>query len=210
MTKTKKYIKKNNKTHNKIHNKKHNVRTKSRCIRGGSITNPNIQPITLTISYPPQLNIINHKQDLTNYKQLYVKPPVVKINNVDPNSKKIYLISMTDPDVPNGIENKNKFDNNNTISRTWTHWVFTCDANNKILDTYVFYNPPSPPQGTHRYVFDIYDVTNINLNKLEFHSESINSPVNRNTYYDNYLKKLKNIKQCKLTQDYSSYYVVKA
>ena len=73
---------------------------------------------------------------------------------------KTYLITMTDPDAPNGIENK-------LGNFTYTHWVFTRKGNdNNIYNEIVSYAPPSPPKGTHRYIFNLYDVSMIDNNEL--------------------------------------------
>ena len=66
---------------------------------------------------------------------------------------------MTDPDAPNG---ENKLDN-----FTFTHWVFTRKGNdNNTYSEIVSYVPPSPPKGTHRYIFNLYDVSMIDINEL--------------------------------------------
>ena len=93
----------------------------------------------------------------------YKTEPTVVVNNADP--KKIYMITMTDPDAPNGEQEKDK-----TINRTYTHWVYIQTENKKII--FVPYSPPAPPHGTHRYRFNLYDITNKTYNNK---SEKITS-----------------------------------
>ena len=102
----------------------------------------------------------------------YSKAPQITINNSDMN--KTYLITMTDPDAPNGIENK-------IGNFTYTHWVFT-QINGKINETFLSYSPPSPPKGTHRYIFKLYDVSNVKKNDLNILKVDNNNP-NRQTYF---------------------------
>jgi phosphatidylethanolamine-binding protein (PEBP) family uncharacterized protein len=93
----------------------------------------------------------------------YKTEPTVVVNNANP--KKIYMITMTDPDAPNGEQEKDK-----TINRTYTHWVYIQTENKKII--FVPYSPPTPPHGTHRYIFNLYDITNKTYNNK---SEKISS-----------------------------------
>ena len=121
------------------------VHIKSRIQIGGEVE-------SLTISYNER--IINTNDLLPN--TFDTTQPQIIINNSDMN--KTYLITMTDPDAPNGIENK-------LGNFTFTHWVFT-QINGKINETFLSYSPPSPPKGTHRYIFNLYDVSMIDNNEL--------------------------------------------
>ena len=114
---------------------------------------------SLSISYNGQ-SIVNGS-NITGIID-YSKAPQITINNSDMN--KTYLITMTDPDAPNGIEN-------NIGNFTYTHWVFT-QINGKINETFLSYVPPSPSKGTHRYIFKLYDVSSIDTKKLKVNTNN--------------------------------------
>lgn len=169
--------------------------------KGGSQTltktRTTLEP-TLTISYP-KYGILKHKDDLTN-NLIYNTEPTVKFNNALQNH--IYLITLTDPDAPNG------FEINNTISgpnHTYTHWVYTYSNTNSSItnqvSTIVPYTPPRPPKGTHRYVFKIYDLPADMVSSLKM---DMNIDTNSN-YYVNKLKKLR-----KYQKKFILYYTVKS
>lgn len=115
------------------------------------------------------LSILYNGQSIVNDSNItgiidYSKAPQITINNSDMN--KIYLITMTDPDAPNGIENKRG-------NFTYTHWVFTQKGNNnKSYNEFVSYTPPSPPKGTHRYIFKLYDVSMIDTKELKVNNNN--------------------------------------
>lgn len=92
----------------------------------------------------------------------YSKAPLLTINNSDIN--KTYLITMTDPDAPNGEDRTSE-------NFTFTHWVFTM-INGQINNTFVSYYPPSPPKGTHRYQFNLYDISSINTDELKVNNNN--------------------------------------
>ena len=116
---------------------------------------------SLTISYNGK-SIVNGS-NITGIID-YSKAPQITINNSDIN--KTYLITMTDPDAPNGEDN---IDNN----FTFTHWVFTRKGNdNNTYNEIVLYVPPSPPRGIHRYQFNLYDVSLINTNELKVNNNN--------------------------------------
>ena len=154
--KTKKVSKNGNK---KIHRKSHR---RYRMQNGG-------KGESLSISYNGKS--IANDSNITGIID-YSKAPQITINNSDMN--KTYLITMTDPDAPNGIENK-------IGNFTYTHWVFT-QINGKINETFLSYSPPSPPKGTHRYIFKLYDVSNVKKNDLNILKVDNNNP-NRQTYF---------------------------
>jgi len=141
---------------------------------------------SLSISYPgiTQLNNI----DLTGKPDIYNEEPTVVINNAVPN--KIYMVTMTDPDAPNGMEETDKSKNH-----VFTHWVYIQQNNTKT--EYVSYAPPSPPKGTHRYQFKLYNVTGIGKEKLDLELDlDLNLKMgnnNRINYFDNKLKKINNV-----------------
>lgn len=126
------------------------VYRKSRIQRGGNGE-------SLTISYNGKA-IINDSNITGNIDYDYSKSPQITINGAS--NDNIYLITLTDPDAPNGLENK-------LGNFTYTHWVFTQKGNdNNTYNEIVSYVPPSPPKGTHRYIFKLYDVSDINMNEL--------------------------------------------
>ena len=165
--------------------------------KGGSQTLTTPEP-TLTISYP-KYGILKHKDDLTN-NLIYNTEPSVKFNNALQNHT--YLITLTDPDAPNGFEiNKSTTSPNHT----YTHWVYTYSNTNPSItnqvSTIVPYTPPRPPKGTHRYVFKIYDLPSNMVSSLKM---DMNIDTNSN-YYVNKLKKLR-----KYQTKFILYYTVKS
>lgn len=163
----------------------------------------NLQLEYLKLSYPDTvLQTIKNNQDITNIPSInnvstiYSKPPKITIQNA---KSKLYLISMTDSDAPNGIQ---KTMNNPTKqNHTYTHWVYLQDMRKKNTTNtsntppptqiIVSYAPPTPPKGIHRYQFKIYDLTNLPQTILDTIKNKINNNnPDRNTYYRNNLKKL--------------------
>jgi|688.fasta_scaffold405671_2 phosphatidylethanolamine-binding protein (PEBP) family uncharacterized protein len=135
-------------------------KTKSRIQRGGNGE-------SLTISYNEK-SIVNGSNISDSID--YSKAPQIIINNSDIN--KTYLITMTDPDAPNGLENK-------LGNFTYTHLVFTRNGNdNNTYNEIVPYAPPSPPRGTHKYQFNLYDVSQINTDGLK-----VNNKLDRTKYF---------------------------
>ena len=135
-----------------------NVHRKSK-LQIGRSGGSSVSGESLTISYNGK-SIVNGS-NITGIID-YNKAPTITINSAVDN--KIYLITMTDPDAPNGIENK-------LGNFTFTHWVFT-QINGKINETFLSYSPPSPPKGTHRYIFKLYDVSMIDTNKLKVNNNN--------------------------------------
>jgi phosphatidylethanolamine-binding protein (PEBP) family uncharacterized protein len=117
-------------------------------------------------------NITVSNQQLT--KDQTINQPTVTIQNANPES--IYLITMLDPDAPNG--------QGQSGNHTWTHWVITYKGNQQLKE-YVSYSPPSPPAATHRYIFSLYDITNTSEN---LNIEPLIDNTQRGTYYDEVLK----------------------
>lgn len=165
--------------------------------KGGSQTLTTPEP-TLTISYP-KYGILKHKDDLTN-NLIYNTEPIVKFNNALQNHT--YLVTVTDPDAPNGFE----IDKSTSApNHTYTHWVYTYSNTNSSItnqvSTIVPYTPPRPPKGTHRYVFKIYDLPADMVSSLKM---DMNIDTNSN-YYVNKLKKLR-----KYQTKFILYYTVKS
>ena len=159
---------------------KKRIKNKSRKTiqKGGSSNITESKPESLSINYG---NIqIKYNQDLTGKDNFYNKEPTVIITNAKPN--KLYMVTMTDPDAPNGKGNPENF--------VFTHWVFTQKQEKKEKQAkiiYVPYSPPTPPQGTHRYQFT-YDITEIkNINSL-----IMNNNDNKMNYFSNKLINLNN------------------
>ena len=158
-------------------NKKKILSKTKKSLNGGSIAVKE----SMVINYPDIVidygaNVI----DITGKN--YNDAPNVIINNSDPN--KIYMISMIDIDVPNG--NEEEYKNSNKV---FIHWVYIQTLDNKQF--LIPYYPPSPPHGTHRYQFHLYDITNkkdensssSDLSILKITNEELNKPGFRTEYY---------------------------
>lgn len=153
--------------------------------RGGSgdRNNNTKKPISLIIFYGGI--IIKNDIDLTGKSLNYNKEPNIVINNALPN--RLYMVTMTDPDAPNGEENPN----NNFV---FTHWVYIQSQITKKKIIFIPYSPPTPPSGTHRYQFNLYDITTKTVNNvitklttndlaiLKINEEEMNKPDFRKTY----------------------------
>ena len=131
---------------------------------------------------------------------LYTNPPIISIKNA---KNKHYLITMTDPDAPYGMNTTMNTTKNN---HTYTHWVYLQEMiNTKNTNTtntkieLVPYAPPTPPFGIHRYQFKLYDISNLQqsiLDTLKKNSmiNNLKNKIDRNSYYKNNLKNLKKYK----------------
>jgi len=131
---------------------------------------------------------------------LYTNPPIINIKNA---KNKYYLITMTDPDAPYGMNTTMNTTKNN---HTYTHWVYLQEMiNTKNTNTtntkieLVPYAPPTPPFGIHRYQFKLYDISNLQqsiLYTLKKNSmiNNLKNKIDRNSYYKNNLKNLKKYK----------------
>ena len=166
-------------------------------------------PITFTVEYS-DLGIIKPNQDLTGQSQYYNKQPIIKIQNLPPNANtnSLYLIIMYDPDAPNGLEVTDKSSNH-----IYTHWVATMNTNtntknnSNIKQILVKYAPPTPPKGTHRYIFNLYDITkkkdDLNfLNTLMMDNNSNNNDT-RSSYYNNKLSNFDKLNQIIFSTSYT-------
>ena len=157
--------------------------------RGGSRDNI----LQFLVLYPnfenkPITNGIN----LSGRMDIYNKQPKIILQNAIPNNK--YLLVMYDPDAPNGIENK-------LANHIYIHWVALFQNANMIKE-YVKYAPPTPPIGTHRYYFVLYDLTKCSIDSigsigsidsLQIMNNKIDT---RSNYYYNKLKSL--LSKCKI------------
>ena len=142
---------KNSKNSKKTNNNKKRVYVGGNAINNKKEKNEKEKNETLIIYYAN--NIISNNKDLTGQDALFNNEPNVVITNAKPN--KIYMVTMTDPDAPNGEGNPNNF--------VYTHWVYvTVQKQKEQKDKIIFmpYAPPTPPSGTHRYQFNLYDITN--------------------------------------------------
>lgn len=150
----------------------------------------------LLIFYEDNINI--NGKDMTGKDDIYKNEPNVVINNAK--SNKIYMITMTDPDAPNGEENP--VNKNNSV---YTHWVYiSMQINTKDEKNIVFVNyaTPSPPRGTHRYQFRLYDITNkidknnslpVKISGSDLKSLILSKEeISKNEYRQNYIKILFN------------------
>jgi len=124
--------------------------------------------------------------DLTRKENFYNNAPSIIINNAKENS--IYMVTMTDPDTPNG---KDATDNYRFV-----HFVYIQIQSKKQKVVFVPYAPPSPPKGIHRYQFNLYDITNksfdtnpkkissFDLSNLRASKAEMEKPDFRKTYND--------------------------
>ena len=57
---------------------------------------------------------------------------------------KVYTLLMSDPDAP---------------AKSWLHWLITNIPGDSVAEGQVVvpYTGPSPPSGTHRYIFTLYE-----------------------------------------------------
>ena len=156
----KKKTKKDNKNVSKNGNKKIHIKSRIQNSKQSRIQNGGDRE-SLTISYNE--NSIGNDTNITDFVD-YRKAPKITINNSDMN--KTYLITMTDPDAPNGEDRKSK-------NFTFTHWIFTM-INGQINDIFVSYYPPSPPKGSgiHRYQFNLYDISTIDTDGLKVNNNN--------------------------------------
>lgn len=174
-------IKKLKKTKKHIIKKKLKNKSRKTIQKGGSSNIKESKPESLLIYYPGL--IISNNQDITGQDKFYNKEPTVIITNANPN--KLYMVTMTDPDAPNGEGNQDNF--------IFTHLVYIKSDKAKII--YVPYSPPTPPKGIHRYQFNLYDITNKSFDSsspvklsasdlliLRATKEEINEPNFRKTY----------------------------
>ena len=107
---------------------------------GGDLTTSNSFGLSYgnSLGLPQIRDIMQISVDLSNFKKsILMQSP----NFVVPNGYSGHLI-MYDPDAPNPANNPHIF----------VHWIvkFNGNGTNNILLPYV---PPSPPFGTHRYIF---------------------------------------------------------
>ena len=172
-SKTNKNIHKNTGNTQRI---RHNRSKQNAKLSGGSI---NIRTPTLEITYNTNTKLTNDNptDDFTNaYNagELNNQPKII-IGNASGNGN--YLLVMYDPDAPNGMNNAG---NHNYIHWIFTHRLGTSDGERKdILE----YRPPSPPRGTHRYIFKLYnalEVSNEEIENLKNGGNNIKLPRTRN------------------------------
>ena len=76
-------------------------------------------------------------------KKNTASPPTIQLQG---NPGKVYTVLMSDPDAP---------------AKSWLHWLVTnipAEASSiSEAQTVVPYSGPSPPSGTHRYIFTLYE-----------------------------------------------------
>lgn len=129
-----------------------------------------LQPINMTITYPGN-NVVNGK---IMFKASVSTPPKITIT---PESQ--YLVIMSDPDAPMGA---------------FIHMVAV--YNQGKLTPHVPYYPPSPPSGTHRYQFRLFDFTGKSLSNLPRFTDNVSySNIIMDYVKSNGLKQLGGIQQ---------------
>ena len=148
--------------------------------------------INIFINYPSIGLDITNGSDLTEAHKdgKLVNAPTVNLKGTVDNQK--YLVIMYDPDAPNG---KGKNGNHHHV-----HWIFIQNGSNGsngnntgILGrkTILEYHQPSPPRGTHRYIFNVYDANGITVSDINSLTESGKT----NTYNDAIMKKITKIER---------------
>jgi phosphatidylethanolamine-binding protein (PEBP) family uncharacterized protein len=160
----------------------------------------------INVSYPEIVLQKSKTYTIPELSTLYTNPPIISIKNA---KNKHYLITMTDPDAPYGMNTDTNTTNTTTKNHTYTHWVYLQDMRNTINKNttnttntkieLVPYAPPTPPFGIHRYQFKLYDISNLQqsiLDTLKKNSmnNNLKKKLDRNTYYRNNLKNLKKYK----------------
>jgi phosphatidylethanolamine-binding protein (PEBP) family uncharacterized protein len=138
-----------------------NTKAKTKTKQSGGATNADI---TISIQYAAiGNNNIANGSDLTAEHRAgkLVKEPTVNLESVGVLDNQKYLIVMYDPDAPNGMSA-----GGNNI---YIHWIFiqtgtsnNSDSRNIITE----YAQPSPPRGTHRYQFHIYNAAELTKNDI--------------------------------------------
>lgn len=98
-------------------------------------------------------------------RQKTVNEPQINVNL----SGKTLLI-MYDKNAPNGEENTLK-NNKNYMHMVKIYTNGKINENDMINDVKLTYNPPSPPKGTHNYIFKLYSFVNSKGNSVN----SVNS-----------------------------------
>jgi phosphatidylethanolamine-binding protein (PEBP) family uncharacterized protein len=149
--KTKQYKNsKNSKNSNKRYKKKYSRKQKQSTLQNGG------EQLVIEVSYSGY-GVIKNEDNLTGKTNIYSHKPNVniKMQNANSNKNKTYLVIMTDPDAPNG--HNNMYSNKNN---TYIHWIYLQSLpDSNVNTTLIEYTGPTPPRGTHRYIFSVYDVT---------------------------------------------------
>ena len=152
--------------------------------------------ISISINYPSIGLDITNEIDLTDFHRAgkLVNAPIVNLKGAVDNQK--YLVIMYDPDAPNG-EGQNG-------NHHHVHWIFIQNSRNgnngsngsngsntgiSGRQTILEYHQPSPPRGTHRYIFNVYNANGITVSDINSLVESGKT----NTYNNTIMKKLTKI-----------------
>jgi hypothetical protein len=131
-----------------------------------------LEPIQITYG----TTVLEPNEDLTGKALLYKQTPLIKFN---PHKEKTYLVTLTDPDAPNGVGTNGVGTNGvgtNGVGTngTWTHYVILMNNNNVMEECYS-YQPPTPPpnSGVHRYIFNAYEYKHENLSNTKLLSGNL-------------------------------------
>lgn len=148
------------------------TRTKNlKLVQNGNGNNPVISSIIYgTTTIQPNQLFQNNSQLLATPK-IILNLQLLKTQSNSSTSNQQIVVIMTDPDAPNGLESP-------TDNITYTHWIFVYSTNETILK----YAPPTPPKGTHRYQFNVYSMTQQNIDQIK--RIMLDSKYNRGTYYN--------------------------
>lgn len=121
-----------------------------------------LEPIQITYG----TTVLQPNEDLTGKALLYKQKPSIEFN---PHKEKTYLVTLTDPDAPNGVGT-----NGVGPKGTWTHYVILMNNNNVMEECYA-YQPPTPPpnSGVHRYIFNAYEYKHENLSNTKLLSGNL-------------------------------------
>lgn len=183
---TKKTSKNRSKSNKKIR-KSRSKRTRNRRIHYGGSNSPILRILYNNVEIKNGENITD--KNISKTIDINTKPKVlVNANaNVNVNANSRYLITMVDPDAPNGKNNTSK-------NHNYVHWIYLQEGNsngngNENINSNKYdilpYSPPSPPSGIHRYKFNIYEISLETYETLKnIKSNIVNT--DRSNFYDNF------------------------
>jgi phosphatidylethanolamine-binding protein (PEBP) family uncharacterized protein len=145
--KTKLYKKSLQKLLQKYKSKRKGVKRETRIQTGGKTVS------NLVITYG-NIVLIDDINGILLTQTETVNEPKININL----SGKTLLI-MFDENAPNGEENKTGI-NKNYMHMVKIYTSGKISDNDSVNDIKLAYNPPTPPKGTHNYIFKLYSVVN--------------------------------------------------
>lgn len=162
---TKKYkrnqTRKNTKKYKLYPNKKHYK------VQHGSST------IFITVSYD---NIPIKPFQTFSKTEIPETAPKVTLNldNITKQPNQEFVVIMTDPDAPHGEGNQSQG------NHTYTHWIYIYPFPDK--NPILKYAPPTPPEGIHRYEFNVYIMDQEQIQEIKNIVNNVAN--NRSNYYE--------------------------